>query len=309
MGRRRKEESLWVLAIKGRWPLSAGLALGCLFFSYVLVPVFLTGNPFLHIVASAFRPLGTVLGGIFGVIALFKFFAQAGVSQKLDRFPHLIRLEQDSAEPDPSRNTSVVDAAWDASFKRRVEPSSQPDRWTLELLQSIEWKKFEELSTAYYQEKGIRAEATSLGADGGIDIHLYQEASDHVTAIVQCKAWNNRLVGVKEIREFLGVMAHEKIPKGFYMASGGFSEEAKAIARVNRITLVTGELLLAMIQRLPDDAQHRLLALATEGDYTTPSCPSCGTKMISRSGKRGSFWGCRSYPKCRQVIHARQRRA
>lgn len=27
-------------------------------------------------------------------------------------------------------------------------------------------------------------------------------------------------------------------------------------------------------------------------------CPECGGEMISRKGKYGVFWGCRSYPKC-----------
>jgi len=169
----------------------------------------------------------------------------------------------------------------------------RPGDWSLKLIQDIEWKKFEELSTAYYIEKGIKAEATSLGADGGIDIKLYQDDSGNPTSIVQCKAWNTRFVGVKEIREFLGVMSHEKIAKGFYMASGKYSDDAKEIAKANRITMITGEMLLMMIKRLPDDAQKRLLDQATEGDYTTPSCPSCGSKMIKRSGKRGEFWGVR----------------
>jgi ssDNA-binding Zn-finger/Zn-ribbon topoisomerase 1 len=25
-------------------------------------------------------------------------------------------------------------------------------------------------------------------------------------------------------------------------------------------------------------------------------CPDCGSEMISRSGKYGIFWGCKSYP-------------
>jgi len=27
-------------------------------------------------------------------------------------------------------------------------------------------------------------------------------------------------------------------------------------------------------------------------------CPICNKKMVSRKGKYGSFWGCKSYPKC-----------
>lgn len=54
------------------------------------------------------------------------------------------------------------------------------------------------------------------------------------TAIVQCKAWGDSYVGVKPIRELLGVMVHENVPRAFFMASGKYSEEAKAFAEPNR---------------------------------------------------------------------------
>jgi ssDNA-binding Zn-finger/Zn-ribbon topoisomerase 1 len=28
-------------------------------------------------------------------------------------------------------------------------------------------------------------------------------------------------------------------------------------------------------------------------------CPDCGSKMISRKGQYGVFWGCSTYPKCK----------
>ncbi|HEX5338845.1 MAG TPA: topoisomerase DNA-binding C4 zinc finger domain-containing protein, partial [Gallionella sp.] len=100
-------------------------------------------------------------------------------------------------------------------------------------------------------------------------------------------------------------MSHEKITKGFFMASGAYTDEATAFANANGITLIDGNMFLRMIQRLPDDAQQRLLDLATYGDYTTPSCPSCGVKMVKRSGKRGEFWGCKNFPRCRQMLHVK----
>ena len=28
-------------------------------------------------------------------------------------------------------------------------------------------------------------------------------------------------------------------------------------------------------------------------------CPDCGSKMVSRTGQFGTFWGCSTYPKCK----------
>lgn len=188
------------------------------------------------------------------------------------------------------------------SSVEQATEEQRPSAWSIDLLQQIEWKLFEDVSAAYYNEKGIRAELTKLGADGGIDIKLFQDDSGRPTSLVQCKAWNTKLVGVKAVREFLGVMSSEKIAHGVFMASGAYSPDAIEFANANGITLIDGKMFLEMIQRLPADAQQRLLDLATRGDYTTPSCPSCGVKMLRRTGKYGDFWGCLNHPRCPQTL-------
>lgn len=195
----------------------------------------------------------------------------------------------------------------------RCEPTNvtpnKPTEWALGLLREIEWKRFEEVCQRFYDTKGIRSETTPLGPDGGIDIRLYQDNAEHATSLVQCKAWGERVVGVKEVRELLGVMTHEKISKAFFMTTGRFSDDAKEVAKSNKITLIDGEMFLMMIKRLPDADQKSLLDFATEGDYKTPTCPSCGIKMKHVPGKAGraDFWGCNNYPRCRQTLWMRRK--
>jgi restriction system protein len=181
-----------------------------------------------------------------------------------------------------------------------------PSGGSLEVLERVEWKRFEDLCCAFYREKGIRAETTRLGPDGGIDIHLFQDEAEptRATSIVQCMAWTQQ-VGVKPMRELRGVMAHEKVDRAFFMAPNGYTDDARAFATANRITLLDGKLFLAMLQRLPEDASKRLLDFATAGDWTTPTCPNCGNRMTSRNSKRGPFWGCVTYPKCRGMLQMR----
>lgn len=184
----------------------------------------------------------------------------------------------------------------------------QPMEWSLDLLRNIEWKRFEDLCQKFYETKGIRSETTPLGPDGGIDIRLYDDNAGAATAIVQCKAWGERAVGVKPVRELLGVMVHENIAKAFFMTSGTFSDEARAFAQNHRITLVDGNMFLMMIQRLPSESRQVLLEVATAGDYTTPTCPRCGIKMRRVLGTQGrpDFWGCGNYPRCRQKLQMRR---
>ena len=202
-----------------------------------------------------------------------------------------------------------LDSVWD-EFSRggnSVEPEKNPNRWSRGFLESVEWKRFEDLAAEFYREKGISCETTTLGADGGIDLKLYQDDSGKPTALVQCKAWGQRKVGVKAIRELRGVMASAGIEKGFFITAGSFSDEAKKFAKENHITLIDTTLLLMMINRLSREAQYRLLKFTAEGDYTTPTCPSCGIKMVRRDSRRGIFWGCRHYPRCKQTLNMRKK--
>lgn len=187
-------------------------------------------------------------------------------------------------------------------------PLSKPKTWTLDLIRELEWKRFEDVCQQYYAKKGIRSETTPLGPDGGIDIRLYQDDSGQPTAIVQCKAWSSKFVGVNLIRELLGVMTHEKIDKAFFMTTSRYSDDAKSFAQANRITLIDGPMLLQLIQRLPPTDRDSLLSFATDGDYRTPTCPTCGTKMLVRPGGAGraDFWGCQNYPWCKQTLGMRQ---
>jgi restriction system protein len=305
MARRTKQESLFESALTGDWQVSATFAAILSTLTFVAIPAIT--NPILKILALTLKPLLLILAAIFGLIALVKLLRQNAPRYRYGSLQK--HVDSGPADrPDLPRAPTEMSDAERRFFLLGSPPENRferPTEWSLQLIKDIEWKKFEELSTAYYLEKGIRAEATSLGADGGIDIKLYQDASGNPTSIAQCKAWNSWRVGVKQIREFLGVMTHEKIPKGFYMTSGEYSDDAKKTATANGITLINGEMLLMMIKRLPEEAQKKLLVLATEGDYTTPSCPSCGIKMVKRSGKRGDFWGCKNYPRCRQMLNLR----
>lgn len=285
----KNDEGILEVALKGSWKLSASLAAMLSVFTFLIAPLF-SGTVF-KIIFQVLTPFTTLFIWVFGLIAVFKVLHQLSDSI----------ADSDNRGIFEPRSTYSLAEAQNRALADASVLSAKPE-WSLALLRQIEWKLFEDLSAAYYREKGIQAETTSLGADGGIDIKLYQDESGSPTSLVQCKAWS-RQVGVREMREFLGVLSHEKIGKGFYMTSASFTEDAKNFAGDHGITLITGEMLLMMIQRLPEESQQKLLRMITCGDYTTPTCPNCGVKMVKRSSKRGEFWGCRNYPRCRRILN------
>lgn len=162
-------------------------------------------------------------------------------------------------------------------------PRSKLDtrQWSAELLKQLEWRRFEELCAAYYETVGLK---TPL--------------------LVQAKAWDAYRIGVKSVRELRAAMNEAKVAEGVLLTSGRFTQEAVNLARQEGIQTIDGAALLEKMAALPPEKAAALLRLATQGDFLTPTCPSCAVKMTSRKstneGRR--FWGCRNYPACKETF-------
>ncbi len=140
-------------------------------------------------------------------------------------------------------------------------------------------------------------------------MQLFQNESPQPVMIIQCKAWDAYKVGIKPVRELFGVMAADKVANGAFFTTGEFTSEAEEWARDKNLDLVDGQEFLSRINQLSPSAQDKLLAVATRGDYTTPTCPSCNVKMTLRTASKGAnagseFWGCPRYPRCKQTFRS-----
>ena len=185
--------------------------------------------------------------------------------------------------------------------------SKRSGQFTADLLKELEWKRFEQLVEGYFAKTGWETRPNRIGADGGVDVHLIKPGQPGIAAVVQCKSWQTYNVGVKPVRELFGVMAADRVPEGFFVTTGDYSGEARSFAAGKPMTLIDGRDLLKRLESLPPEIQTDLYSRITAGDYTTPTCPQCGVKMVRREAGKGrgignEFWGCPSYPRCRQTF-------
>ncbi len=185
--------------------------------------------------------------------------------------------------------------------------SASAREWDLELVQAIEWKRFEELTVDLLNALGLRANLTPHGADGGVDVEVRDPNDNELRMIGQCKAWPEGIVGVKPVRELFGVKTANGVAEAAFFTNGTFTREARVFALANGVDLYDGAKMIDMIRSLPNERQMDMLATATAGDFTTPSCPKCETKMVPRqSGAYPPFWGCARYPRCRGKLGMRK---
>ena len=153
-------------------------------------------------------------------------------------------------------------------------------RWTPELLKQLERRRFEELCAALYQP----------GA---------------ASIVVQCQPWNAYRVGVKPVHGLLDAMAAANSAEGVLVTPGKFTQEARDFARKQKtISLIDGDELLGKIAALLPEQALNLLRTATQGDFLTPTCPTCSVAMVARKSTTHGrkYWGCRNYPACKHTV-------
>ena len=296
---RRRERARKELAGKGWTAIAVGVLLLVVLPAFMRGPIIGTLGPALRSAGWTALAIGVVLLGLHYLVAR-KTPAPQAVEGAAPSAAGVVKAARPTATP-----TAVVrrEPALNSELSRpspSVPASAQQQQWNPAVLAAIEWRRFEALCEALYAQAGFTTRSQSHGADGGVDIWLQSKHSE-VPRIVQCKHWQSKPVGVKEMREFFGVMAAHRLKSGTYVTSSTFTAEAAAFAKANGIHAQDGAALLKVIGQRTAEQQAALLAVAYEGEYWRPTCASCGTKMVERNSQKneGSFWGCANYPKCR----------
>jgi restriction system protein len=104
-------------------------------------------------------------------------------------------------------------------------------------LNHMSWRDFEFLAGEYFRRRQFIIEETKTGADGGVDL-IAKKGNEKY--LVQCKHWQADKVGVKVVRELLGVIVDAGANGGIVVTSGEFTQDASVFARANNIRLLDG---------------------------------------------------------------------
>ena len=224
--------------------------------------------------------------------------APAGGADR-ERLPRAIaaRLRSAGCIAEVPTSTATTAAANQPHVVVRHAP---PERWSHEVFELIEWRRFEAVVEALFAQAGFEARSQTHGADGGVDIWLYSfnhADGDAPVSIVQCKQWMRHKVGVKEVRELRGVMAQHGIARGQFVTTSDFSDDAREFAAQNGIGLHDVAGLLRLIASRDPAQQEALLRVAFDGEWWRPTCASCGIKLVERTARQSgrAFWGCENF--------------
>jgi hypothetical protein len=97
--------------------------------------------------------------------------------------------------------------------------------------------EFEEMAAELYRAMGHQASRTGSIGDHGVDVVV--KANNGEKWVVQCKRWRTP-AGESIVRDFYGMMQHEKAAQGAIIATSGFSHAAVEWAKGKPLYLYTG---------------------------------------------------------------------
>jgi restriction system protein len=123
---------------------------------------------------------------------------------------------------------------------------------TLKKLKRLTWEDFELLTMELFSKQGWKVKGNEKkGADGGVDIWIEKTSftKKNISAIVQCKRYDDALVTIKVIREMFGLMHEYEVDEVYIVTTSRFTKECYSFIESKRITLINGEGLVKLISK------------------------------------------------------------
>ena len=183
-------------------------------------------------------------------------------------------------------------ARWEAE-ERRQEAERLRQRKLEQYWIDMDGIGFERELGGLFRTMGYRVERTPISGDQGVDLVLRKNG---VTTVVQCKAHQNG-VGPAVARELFGSMIAFRAKAAILACTGGFTRGVYEFVEGKPIRLLDASAIAKMaegatIYDIPQETRRRAAR-------SQPRCPNCTRQMVLRMGRKGDFWGCSAYPKCR----------
>lgn len=157
--------------------------------------------------------------------------------------------------------------------------------------------QFEHYLKLLLSSRGYKVEVTRASGDYGADLVLRKE---NKKIVVQAKRYAKN-VGISAIQEVVGSKAHYCADEAWVITNSDFTEAAINLARSNGVRLINREQLIEMILQMNPSNTPTPRQVLTEIKSEIKTCERCGSQMVLRKSATGQFYGCSTFPKCRNT--------
>lgn len=157
--------------------------------------------------------------------------------------------------------------------------------------------QFEHYLDLLFQSQGYSVKVTRAAGDYGADLVLEKDGK---AIVVQAKR-HNKNVGIEAVQQVHSSMNYYGASEAWVISNREYTDAAMTLARSNGIRLIDRQALIDMILAMNPEAvpqPEQILRDATQHEHI---CNRCGSLLVVRKGPRGQFYGCSSFPKCRNT--------
>jgi hypothetical protein len=119
-------------------------------------------------------------------------------------------------------------------------------------------EKLRAIVTALAESDSQKVALRDGGSDG--DLALTAPHDPRPTTVVALQAGALGQVGAKQLKELFGTITVEDVPKGWFVAPGGFSKEARDYAAAHPIVLMDADDMVAQLRTVPPILLQNILA-------------------------------------------------
>ena len=114
--------------------------------------------------------------------------------------------------------------------------------------------------------------------------------------VVQAKRWSSK-VGIEAVQQIIGAKSYYKANRCIVATNNYFTPNAINLANSSSVDLWDRNKLLEIMSK--SNGRESAKEATSQIDISKRIiCPKCGSEMILKKGKYGSFYGCYKYPKC-----------
>ncbi|GIO88548.1 hypothetical protein J25TS5_54800 [Paenibacillus faecis] len=164
-------------------------------------------------------------------------------------------------------------------------------------IDKMEGVQFEKYLGFLFQGQGYKVQVTKASGDYGADLILQKDGKK---IAVQAKRYSKN-VGIKAVQEAQASIAHYGATEAWVVTNSDYTEAASELAKSNRVRLINREALVEMILAMNPGKAPAPKAVIAAMPVDEKTCPRCGNKLVLRTGSKGQFYGCSSFPKCRYM--------
>jgi restriction system protein len=169
----------------------------------------------------------------------------------------------------------------------------------IEQIDVMDGIQFEHYLKELYLSRGYSAEVTSASGDYGADLLLKKDGKK---IVVQAKRYAKD-VGIKAVQEVMGAKSYYQAEQAWVVSNSYFTKAARELAAKGNVLLVDRDELIDYILAMNLGSERPIPSKKIESDSRSfnQMCSRCGSPMVLKTGKRGEFLGCSSFPKCRNT--------